>query len=100
MNIKFEIDGNEIPKQDIKSASNRIKFTTTIDKNYLDEFRNLCKYLDSNMNDGIEVFIEMISNDKDLREPHITKVTCFPYYFRIFCFIDLVTYYLHRLKFR
>lgn len=74
MNIKFEINGNEIPKQDIKTASNRIKFTTTIDKDYLNEFRNLCKYLDSNMNDGIEVFIEMISNDKDLLQQYMTNL--------------------------
>lgn len=43
----------------------REKFTTTLDKDMLDDYRDLCKALKIQFNVGIETMFHLLSNNKD-----------------------------------
>lgn len=52
-------------KTDTKKEVEREKFTTSLDKNMLDDYRCLCKALKIQFNEGIEIMFYLLSNNKE-----------------------------------
>ena len=71
--MKFTIDGKDVKELNYSDIE-RKKFTTSLNIEYLNEFRNLCNYLDVNLNDSIETLLEMLSEDADLLSSFIENV--------------------------
>ena len=71
--MKFTIDGKDVKELNYSDIE-RKKFTTSLNIEYLNEFRNLCNYLDVNLNDSIETLLEMLSEDADLLASFIENV--------------------------
>ena len=71
--MKFTIDGKDVKELNYSDIE-RKKFTTSLNIEYLNEFRNLCNYLDVNLNDSIETLLEMLSEDNDLLAGFIENV--------------------------
>ena len=71
--MKFTIDGKDVKELNYSDIE-RKKFTTSLNIEYLNEFRNLCNYLDVNLNDRIETLLEMLSEDADLLDSFIENV--------------------------
>ena len=57
--MKFTIDGKDVKELNYSDIE-RKKFTTSLNIEYLNEFRNLCNYLDVNLNDTLKTEDEMI----------------------------------------
>lgn len=71
--MKFTIDGKDVKELNYSDIE-RKKFTTSLNIEYLNEFRNLCNYLDVNLNDSIETLLEMLSEDANLLASFIENV--------------------------
>lgn len=67
--FEIKIDGKSIPKNvESKPSSNRVKFSTNLNIQMLEQFRLLCEYKRIYLNVGLETLISYLEDETFLKK--------------------------------